>query len=143
MHKEHQGLQSTKVNKLNLTEQTQELFPPSDFLNNKTNHVCYVLVNLQKIATGYLNLTGRFLRRSSRGNRYILVVYHCNANLIKAMSLKNCWGQTIIEAWQSMRNEFKRAGESPKVHVLNNEKSKDLIVSFATEMVDYQLVAPC
>ena len=142
MHKEYQGLQSTKVNRVNLTEQLQDSFPISDIPNIKTNNVCYILVNPQEIATGYLDLTGRFPRRSSRGNEYILVAYHYDANLIKAIPLKNRRGQTITESWQLLHNEFQRAGEAPKVYVLDNEKSKDLIDSFIAEKVDYQLVAP-
>ena len=66
MHKEYQGFQSTKAN--NLSDQMQDSFPMSDIPNVKTNNVCFVLLNPQEIATGYLDLTGRFPRRSSRGN---------------------------------------------------------------------------
>jgi len=48
----------------------------------------------------------------------------------------------ITEAWQTIHDDFKRAGEAPKTYVLDNKKSQDLINSFLMKKVDYQLVAP-
>ena len=91
MHKERQGLQSTKTAKtaLTLAETLQDLFPTSETPNLKTHNVCYALLNPQDIATGYMDLTGRFPKQSSRGNEYILVGYHFDANLVKGIPLKN------------------------------------------------------
>ena len=144
LHKEKQGLQSTKsLNKnLHLSEQLLDQFPLSEIPNVKTHHVCYVLVDPHKIATGYMDLTGRFPRRSSRGNEYILVAYHFDANYIKGVPIKNRRGAIITETWEALHDEFKLAGGEPKTYVLDNEKSKDLIDSFANHKINYQLVAP-
>ena len=99
--------------------------------------MCYVLLNPQEIATGYIDLTGRFPKQSSRGNEYILVAYHYNANLIKAIPIKNRYGQVITEAWESLYEDFKIAGAAPKTYVLDNKKSKNLINSFTTQKIDY------
>jgi len=144
MSKERQGLQSTKTDMTvaSLSETLQDSFPVSETPNTKTYNVCYALLNPQDIVTGYMDLTGRFPKRSSRGNQYILVAYHFDANLIKAVPLKNRRGQVITEAWEQLHNEFATAGVAPKTYVLDNEKSKDLIDSFTTHNIDYQLVAP-
>ena len=100
IHKERQGLQSTKSSEslLNIAEILEDLFPMLEFPNTKTHYVCYVLLNPQEIATGYMDLTGRFPKRSSQGNEYILVAYHYNTNLIKAIPIKNRHSQVITEA---------------------------------------------
>ena len=144
LHKEKQGLQSTKAtnHNLSLPEQLMDQFPLSEIPNVKTHHVCYVLVNPHEIATGFMDLTGRFPRRSSRGNEYILVAYHFDANYIKGVPIRNRRGQIITETWEALHEEFKLAGGAPKTYVLDNEKSKDLIDSFKNQKIDYQLVAP-
>ena len=68
--------------------------------NTKTNQVCYVIVDSREAITDYMDLTGRFPRRSSRGNKYILVSYHFDTNYIRAITMKNRRGQTITEAWE-------------------------------------------
>ena len=88
-----------------------------------------------------MDLTGRFPKQSSRGNKYILVAYHYSENLIKAKPIKSWYSQVIMEVWESLHNEFKIVGVAPKTYVLDNEKSKDLIDSFSNEKIEYQLVA--
>ena len=144
LHAQKQGLQSTKLLKStdDIKDELDDHFPMSDVPNIKSNNVCYVLVDPQEIATGYIDLTGRFPKKSSRGNEYILVAYHFDANHIMALPIKNRRGPTITEAWETIHNDFKRAGAAPNTYVLDNEKSKDLIDSFNDEKIEYQLVAP-
>jgi len=47
-----------------------------DVPNEKTNQVCYTIVDPREVITGYIDLIGRFPRRSSRGNECILISYH-------------------------------------------------------------------
>ena len=89
-----------------------------------------------------MDLTGRFPKQSSWGNEYILVAYHYDVNLIKVIPIKNRHSQVITEAWESLHEDFKIAGAAPKIYILDNEKSKDLIDSFTTQKIDYQLAAP-
>ena len=114
-----------------------DLFLASETLNLKTHNVCYALLNPQDIVTGHMCLTGRFPKRSSRGNECVLVRHHFDANLVKGIPLKSRRGEVIAEAWEELRNEFVTAGIAPKTYVLDNEKSKDLIDSFMTCKIDY------
>ena len=97
MHTERQKLQSTKPKP---TDKEEELdsFPPSDVLNVQANNACYAIVDPTETIAGYIDLTGRFPKRSSRGNQYIIVSYHYDANHIRAIPIKNRKGQTITEA---------------------------------------------
>jgi len=89
-----------------------------------------------------MDLTGRFPKRSSCGNQYILVGYHYDGNCILGIPIKNRRGVTITEAWTSLHAMFKKSGAPPQTYVLDNEASKDLIESFDEEQINYQLVTP-
>ena len=92
--------------------------------------------------TRYMDLTRRFLKRLLRGNKYLLVSYHFDANHIRAISIKNRKGLTITDAWEQLYNDFKKIGIAPQTYVLDNEKSRDLMNSFDKKKVSYQLVLP-
>eukprot|EP00957_Ditylum_brightwellii_P032387 2454110-Ditylum_brightwellii.AAC.1 len=51
--------------------------------NNKTNHVYATIADLHGVI--YTNQMGQFPRVSSRGNRYIMVVYCYDANCIEGV----------------------------------------------------------
>ena len=89
-----------------------------------------------------MDLTGRFPKRSSQGNQYILVGYHYDANYIIGMPVKNRQGATVAEAWQNIHDTFKLAGIPPNTYVLDNETSQDLRDAFNQEHITYQLVPP-
>ena len=55
-----------------------------------------------------MDLTGRFPYRSSRGNEYVLVVYHYDANAILVEPVKNREAKTIIDAWITLNDKFKK-----------------------------------
>ena len=145
MNSERQGLQSTKLHSTNTSNSALDLddyFPSSDSPNVKTKSVCYALVNLEEISTAYIDLTGRFPKKSLRGNEYILVGYHYDGNCILGEPIKDRQGPTITEAWKKLYDMFKLAGASPETYVMDNETSKDLLSAFQDERIDYQLVTP-
>ena len=81
-----QGFQSTK----NIANSTAEgCLPVSEELNIKTNQVCYAIIDPSNNSRAYMDLTGIFPKRSSRGNEHILVGYHYDANYIHGMPLNN------------------------------------------------------
>ena len=59
----------------------EDFFPKSDTPNTNAHEVCYAVIR-DKDVTAYMDLTGRFPYRSSRGNEYILVRYHYDSNSI-------------------------------------------------------------
>ena len=94
------------------------------------------------MVTGYMDLTGRFPQRSSRGNNYILIVYHYEANAIIAKAIKDRTATTITNTWKEIHKGFSQSNNSPKIYVLDNEKSKMLTDAFYSKGVDFQLVPP-
>ena len=63
-------------------------FPPSDTHNVKQNEVIYMIFDSSPIGLSYIDLTSRFPYFSARGNEYILVAYHYDANVTLAQPLK-------------------------------------------------------
>ena len=69
--------------------------------------------------------TGRFPKKSSRGNQYIMVLAHPNSNGILQEPMKNCTSGEMICAYQKLIDRLKNAGITPKRHILDNECSAD------------------
>ena len=92
LHSEKQGLQLTKKQtKQEELTNIDDYFPSSESPNLKTNKVCYVIIDPQK-DIAFMDLTGKFPRKSSRGNEYLLIGYYYNANHIRAIPIKNYKG---------------------------------------------------
>ena len=114
--------------------------PDSDVPNNKSNEVMYVIINREEISTAYQDLTGRFPQRSSRGNEYILIGYHYDANCILGIPVKNRTAPVLTASWQKLHNIFKKSGCAPSTWVLDNEISQSLKDAFEANDTKFQLV---
>ena len=171
LHQERQNLQSTKTTNEDYTAKMDKLrerlkrmkarttkektleevfieeldedsFPQSPVPNIKTNDVAYILVNKNELSTAYTDLTGRFPMRSSRGNQYILIGYHYDANCIYGIAIKDRTAATLTTTWQTLHNIFEKAGVAPNTYVMDNEISNDLKAALTKNETSYQLVPP-
>ena len=124
------------------TAEMDDFFPKSDSPNVKTNAVAYAIINHEDMSAAYTDLTGRFPQRSSRGNEYILVGYHYDANSILAAAIKDRTASTLTAAWQTLHKQFSTSGNAPQIYVLDNEKSRELTDTFNSNNVTYQLSPP-
>ena len=88
--------------------------------------MAYMLIDRKELSTAYTDLTGRFPVRSSRGNQYILIGYHYDANCIHGIAVKDRKAATLTAAWQSLHDMFAKAGVAPNTYVMDNEISNDL-----------------
>ena len=118
-----------------------DAFPSSDEPNIKTKEVAYSLVDIDR-EISYMDLTGRFPYKSSRGYEYLLVGYNYDSNAILVQPLKNREATSITEAWKALHARFGQAGYTPATYLLDNEFSNDLKTAFAKENVKYQLDKP-
>ena len=106
---------------MNATAQDyQEYFHISDQTNVSSNQVYCDLIDPSYSKTGYMDLTGRSPKRSSRVNECILVEYHCDANCVEGIPTKNRKGPTIAAAWKLLHNTLKKSGVAPQAFVLDN-----------------------
>jgi hypothetical protein len=171
LHQEAQGLQSTKpkdyekeyianvrkniarlkalstdkvpdMKKLLLDDIAVDAFPKSPSPNNKTNAVIYSIIEQNPKNIGYIDLTGRFPYRSQKGNQYILVSYHVDANHIFAQPLKNRESASIVKAWDIVNAKYEKAGSKPETYIVDNEASTDLKHAMSKQDIKHQLVPP-
>ena len=81
MKSEKQGLQSIRIlTKREEQEEQQDHFPTSQTSNVKSNQACYAIMQPEHASTSCVDLTGRFPKKSSRGNECVLVGYHYDGN---------------------------------------------------------------
>ena len=93
-------------------KEIMDYFPTSDILNKRTNYVCYALVDLEEISTRYMDLIGRFPKKLSQVNEYIMIVYIFDSNYIRALSIK------IEEDLQSPKHR--------RVYIMTSKKQEQL-----------------
>ena len=150
LDQERQGLQSTKAKALqhflqqNLTDEVrQDFFPlkPSGVIAH-TNDCIAQIIPFQKTSKAYMDLTGRFPHRSSRGNEYILVVYDYDSNAILVEALSSRTAGEIKRGWESIHRRLSTRGVSPNLYILDNECSADLKHSMTKYDVNWQLATP-
>ena len=103
-----------------------DFFPPSETLNIRTNDVIFSLVEHTSDNKAYSDLTGRFPFQSTRGNNYIMVTYHVDANVFLVEPVKNRGATTLLNAWQKSFNRLHKAGLRPNAWILDNECSTQL-----------------
>jgi len=102
----------------------------------------FIAINEEGNATIHSDQTGRFPKKSSRGNQYIMVLAHPDSNGILQESMKNCTSGQMIRAYQKLIDRLKNAGITPKRHILDNECSADFKQTIRDNNMTYQLVPP-
>ena len=120
----------------------RDAFPEPPSPNTKTHDIIYILYHQEPKNIGYIDLTGRFPYKSGKGNQYILVAYHVDANAIYGQALKNRESQSIVTAWTTINKHFATAAIQPNTYVVDNEASLDLKNAMNKEKIEFQLVPP-
>ncbi|KAL7537341.1 hypothetical protein ACHAWF_005737, partial [Thalassiosira exigua] len=133
MHAQRQGIKSTKKQKLEKEKSVAKAQP-------KEHDIFLKIVDLQE--TIYTDQTGQFPYLSSKGNRYIMVAVHIDANYIAMEPMKNRTEEQMIEAYNRVVTKFKEAGLSMKKHILDNEASENFKATIKGHGMDYELVPP-
>jgi len=69
----------------------------------------------------YTNQTGKFPKKSSKGNHYIMVLIEIDSNAILVEAMKNRTAGEMIRAYLVLVTCLINAGVKPKMHILDNE----------------------
>ena len=101
-----------------------------------------IAIDKEGNATCHSDQTGRFPKKSSRGNQYIMVLAHPDSNGILQEPMKNRTSGKMICAYQKLIDRLKSAGITPKCHILDNECSTDFKQTIRDNNMTYQLVPP-
>ena len=83
MKREFQGIQSTKG-------------------SQQSHDIILSLTTESELSKAYSDLCGKFPYSSSRGNNYIFVAYHYDADATLVEPLKNRNANTIVTAWENI-----------------------------------------
>ena len=86
--------------------------------------------------------TGRFPVTSSRGNKYIMIVYDYDSNSILAEPLKSRSEHELVRAYTKLHTYLTDRGLRPVLQKLDNECPAGLKKYMHTQGVNYQLVPP-
>ena len=70
-----------------------------------------------------MDLTRRYPFCYSRGSKYMLIVYHYDANAIIGLTLRNRQAAMITKAWKQLHQQFEKSGLATNTRILDNETS--------------------
>jgi hypothetical protein len=90
----------------------------------------------------YTDQTGRFPVVSSKGNKYIMILYDYDSNAILAQLIKDRTAPELLKAFQIMEQVLVARGLEPKLMKLDNEASKLLKTYLHQQDITFQLVPP-
>ena len=129
-----QGIRSTKTKAPTTSPQEQVL--PQVRSNEPHIHVT-------PISKLYTDDTGRFPVHAGSGNRYIMIAYHCDANLILAEPSDSRKDAHILLAYNKIMQRLTDNKLSVDLQILDNEASAEYKRSIKTNWnAKYQLVPP-
>jgi hypothetical protein len=90
----------------------------------------------------YTNQTGKFPKKSSKGNHYIMVLIEIDSNAILVEARKTHSAREIIRAYLVLVTCLRNAGVTPKMHILDNKCSKEVKEQIHKNNMTFQLVPP-
>jgi hypothetical protein len=88
----------------------------------------------------YTDQTGISPVVSSKGNKYIMILYDYDSNDILAQPIKDRTAPELLKAFQLMEQELVARGLKPRLMKLDNEASKLLKTYFHQQNNTFQLV---
>jgi hypothetical protein len=142
---------STSTTKVHLNQQrrnarttnikdTKVIITEPDLDNGiKTQFVYAATIDAGQI---YTDQTGRFTVVSSKGNKYIIILYDYDINAILAQPIKDRTALELLKAFQVMEQELVARGLKPKLMKLENDASKLLKTYLHQQDITFQLVPP-
>ncbi len=139
------GLRSTKVTMPTLDNSNNAFgVENSTRLIKKECTVIYCILDMEDEAAQkiYTNQPGRFPKKPSRGNQYIMVLTKIDSNAILIEPMKNRTAGEMIRAYQVLIDQLNSAGIFPKLQILDNECSAEMKAAITLNKMKLQLVPP-
>lgn len=123
--------------------ENEELEPASPgILQSRDRRVGAHIVTFEELKNSIAtDLCGRFPITSTRGMKYILLLYDYDGNSILATPLRSREGSEITRGYKFLYEQLTDAGIVPVLQHLDNEISKDLIAAIKANNLNYQLAS--
>ena len=84
----------------------------------KTEHIFLKLYNAsEKI---YSDQIGRFTITSSKGSKYVMIIYEYDSNHIHGQRIKPCNASDLTTAYEKVHEIVTSRGLKPQLHILDN-----------------------
>ena len=125
--------------------------PPYSADNGKTDEfphdhisktICFLLTLYNTSEKIYSDQTGRFTITSSKGSKYVMIVYEYNSNHIHGEPIKSRNAADLARAYEKVHKMFTPRGMNPQLHILDNECS-NIFNNFMTKVDEkFQFVPP-
>ena len=131
---ERKNLQSTTIK-----EEEMDFFP-TEGIGEKTYHYASKIIPFKE--KSYLDLTGRFPHKSSRGFEYLYVLYDFDSNAIEALPIKNRQAKTLVEAWTILHTRISQHGHPTKHFVLDNKINAEFKAALKKYCNTFELTPP-
>ena len=130
LQQQHKNVRSTKP---------KEVEPEAE----GETHECYFIIEpLATKGKTFSDQTGKFPVTSSKGNKYIMIMYSYDANAILAEPMKTRTENEIVRAFKKLNEYLVERGLKPMWHRLDNECPATLKAYMKKEEIKYQLVPP-
>ena len=115
----------------------------TDNSNDRTHNTFADIMDINE-PTGqiYTDQTGRFPVQSSRGYKYIMILYDHDSNAILAEPMKSRSDHDMIRAYEKLHSYLTTRGLKPKLQRLDHEAATKLKNLMRTKQVDFQLAPP-
>jgi hypothetical protein len=107
-------------------------------LQQRTHQVFTAIVDS---GTGqiYSDQTGRFPVTSSRGHKYLFVLYDYDSNAILAEPIKSRKQDELLRAYKTLTQHLRKRGLIPTLQRLDNECSEAMKTEMDAQNIDWQL----
>jgi len=145
---QHQGIRLTKQLALDKIIENEEVrikiegegspFHQHQIPITKTHEAFFRIDDLTNSI--HTDQTGAFPFTSQRGNRYIMVAIHLDANYIFVEPMRNRAKEEMIRAYAKIINRMRMAGLGIKKHTLDNEVSDVLKHYIRKQEIQFELV---
>jgi hypothetical protein len=117
---------------------TQPINPPD---SPERTHWVYAAI-FEPTGQIHTDQTGRFPITSSKGNKYIMILYDYDSNAIIAAALRSRSEHDLVTAYRSLHQYLVDRGLKPQLQRLDNEAPGGLKQFMTQQGVQYQLVPP-
>ena len=126
LRRTRQNIRSTKNKPAAIPADTTQDMSPTQEINAACELFCFAALADANDKTIYTDLAGKFTVRSYSGQQYIFLAYVYDSNAILVRPMKNREKGSVIEAFKSIYNYLSERNFKPKLHVMDNEISKDI-----------------
>ena len=119
---------------------SNDFSPPPE--PTRTNQTIATIINQSKNSNAYFDLTGGFPYVSTRGYKYIFILYDYDSNSILAEPLRTRNAGELKQAWIKLHVKLQNSGFHPSTYIMDNEAANELKQAILKYKLSYQLTPP-